>query len=379
MERLRRLNHRYALDGSDPNSWAGLWWCLGLFDRPFQPEQPVFGALRTRPLAAHQRRLEVDRYAARCRPAAGARRIAVVGAGLAGALAGCILADHGHRVTLYDKGRGAGGRMSSRRQPHGRVDYGGRRFRLDCPELAPLRQLWLSDGVIRPLGQDQYAPVGPANALVRHLLADTDARFGQRVTGLRRDGPGWRLHDLTGELLGEAEIVLLALPPAQAAELIESFDPALASCLQQLPMTPAWVVMAALPAAVPCPALPTDTAELAAVELQRSEGGQASILLEATPAWSVANLEASAESIARSLWQCLQREVAGLPQPDQLVAHRWRYARPSGRPFGTRFDIDSSIGLAGDWCEGNDAEAALRSGQALAGRVLAALAQEVGA
>ncbi|RME35909.1 MAG: deoxyribodipyrimidine photolyase [Thermoflexia bacterium] len=39
------LNNRYALDGRDPNSYAGVGWCLGLHDRPF-PERPVFGKVR---------------------------------------------------------------------------------------------------------------------------------------------------------------------------------------------------------------------------------------------------------------------------------------------------------------------------------------------
>jgi deoxyribodipyrimidine photo-lyase len=39
------LNNRYALDGRDPNSYAGVGWCLGLHDRPF-PERPIFGKVR---------------------------------------------------------------------------------------------------------------------------------------------------------------------------------------------------------------------------------------------------------------------------------------------------------------------------------------------
>ena len=38
------LNHRYALDGRDPASYGGLYWCLGLFDRPFRPGRSVLGA-----------------------------------------------------------------------------------------------------------------------------------------------------------------------------------------------------------------------------------------------------------------------------------------------------------------------------------------------
>lgn len=40
------LNNKYALDGRDPNSYAGLGWCLGLHDRPF-PERPIFGKVRS--------------------------------------------------------------------------------------------------------------------------------------------------------------------------------------------------------------------------------------------------------------------------------------------------------------------------------------------
>lgn len=40
------LNDRYALDGQDPNSYAGVLWCLGLHDRPW-PQRPIYGAVRS--------------------------------------------------------------------------------------------------------------------------------------------------------------------------------------------------------------------------------------------------------------------------------------------------------------------------------------------
>lgn len=64
-EKLVDLNHRYALDGRDPASYGGLLWCLGQFDRPFQPEQPVIGTIRPRPTAEHAKRLDVRRFEAR--------------------------------------------------------------------------------------------------------------------------------------------------------------------------------------------------------------------------------------------------------------------------------------------------------------------------
>jgi deoxyribodipyrimidine photo-lyase len=43
---LVHLNNKYALDGRNPNSWTGILWCFGLFDRPWAPERPVLGVVR---------------------------------------------------------------------------------------------------------------------------------------------------------------------------------------------------------------------------------------------------------------------------------------------------------------------------------------------
>jgi deoxyribodipyrimidine photo-lyase len=43
---LVHLNNKYALDGRDPNSYTGILWCFGLFDRPWAPERPVLGQIR---------------------------------------------------------------------------------------------------------------------------------------------------------------------------------------------------------------------------------------------------------------------------------------------------------------------------------------------
>ncbi|HEY6548088.1 MAG TPA: hypothetical protein VI589_09285, partial [Vicinamibacteria bacterium] len=43
---LEHLNNKYALDGRDPNSYTGILWCFGLFDRPWAPERKVLGCLR---------------------------------------------------------------------------------------------------------------------------------------------------------------------------------------------------------------------------------------------------------------------------------------------------------------------------------------------
>jgi deoxyribodipyrimidine photo-lyase len=46
LEIMVELNNKYALDGRDPNSYSGIFWCLGRYDRPWGPERPIFGTVR---------------------------------------------------------------------------------------------------------------------------------------------------------------------------------------------------------------------------------------------------------------------------------------------------------------------------------------------
>lgn len=56
------LNNKYALDGRDPNSYSGIFWCLGRYDRPWGPERPVFGKIRYMSSANTARKVSVRRY-----------------------------------------------------------------------------------------------------------------------------------------------------------------------------------------------------------------------------------------------------------------------------------------------------------------------------
>ncbi|MHC5012048.1 MAG: cryptochrome/DNA photolyase family protein [Planctomycetota bacterium] len=56
------LNDKYAVDGRDPNSYAGICWVLGRYDRPWGPERPVFGKVRYMTSANTKRKLQMSAY-----------------------------------------------------------------------------------------------------------------------------------------------------------------------------------------------------------------------------------------------------------------------------------------------------------------------------
>jgi deoxyribodipyrimidine photo-lyase len=55
------LNNKYALDGRDPNSFAGVAWCFGKHDRPWK-ERPVFGKVRYMNSNGLKRKFNPDLY-----------------------------------------------------------------------------------------------------------------------------------------------------------------------------------------------------------------------------------------------------------------------------------------------------------------------------
>ncbi|MFO0945234.1 MAG: deoxyribodipyrimidine photolyase [Planctomycetota bacterium] len=65
LEVMIELNNKYAVDGRDPNSYSGIFWVLGRYDRPWGPERPIFGKIRYMSSENTARKVRVDAYVAR--------------------------------------------------------------------------------------------------------------------------------------------------------------------------------------------------------------------------------------------------------------------------------------------------------------------------
>ncbi len=68
VEILIELNNKYALDGRNPNSYSGIFWCFGRYDRPWAPIRPIFGAIRYMSSDSTRRKMKIGRYLARYTP-----------------------------------------------------------------------------------------------------------------------------------------------------------------------------------------------------------------------------------------------------------------------------------------------------------------------
>jgi deoxyribodipyrimidine photo-lyase len=56
------LNNKYAVDGRNPNSYSGIFWVLGRYDRPWGPVRPIFGKIRYMSSENTARKVKVNEY-----------------------------------------------------------------------------------------------------------------------------------------------------------------------------------------------------------------------------------------------------------------------------------------------------------------------------
>jgi len=174
-------------------------------------------------------------------------RIAIVGAGAAGLVAGRTLAGQGHEIIVYEKSRGLGGRAATRHTHDCIVDHGAQYLKIP-DDLPAVRRLVLEelprDGLVdigRPVytfDKDNHIEAGDEKqngspkwiyaaglSTLGKRLADTaglEVRRQTRVARLERLSAGYRLYDEEGEALGEADRVLVAAPAPQAVELLRA-------------------------------------------------------------------------------------------------------------------------------------------------------------
>lgn len=399
LARLIDLNHRYALDGNNPNSYGGLLWTLGFADRPFEPERPVLGAVRPRPTEEHAERMDVAAYEKRtAAPARGSReRVAVIGGGIAGSIAARTLADHGLDVQVLDKGRGPGGRMSTRREGELRFDHGAQYVTARTELLTRLSESWVRDGVaakwearFATIENDgvRAAPDKPRlvgvpgmNEIVRHLQEGVTVSFGRRVERIGRRSPGsWSLEFEDGDGADRFDRVVVALPSTQTAELLREPAPAFAQRAADAAVHPCWTLMIAFDGALPVDydgAFVRTDSPIGWLAREGSKPGrpdaaQNAWTVQAGPEWSKANLEMDREQAADELASALRELVGGeLPGIVHCAAHRWRYAMVTeAAGEACLFDPDRSLSVCGDWLLGGRIEAAFTSGAAAAGRLL---------
>lgn len=336
-------------------------------------------------------------------------KIAIIGAGLAGASLANLLHNAGINCTVIEKSKGRGGRMNTKRLEWGHCDMGAQYFTARDPQFKSVVEDWLASGITAhwdftphaindgrlitsPDETQRFVGTPDMNSVVKLLLQDQTLLLNTRVAQITKDSGKWYLWDNNLDLIGVFDWVVSTLPAEQARELFHNQN----EILSQIPdnvHASCWAVSIATRGKVakdvegvfseePFSWLSRQSArpERSIPDLNEgSEGDERS----ADDIWNMhfsteftkRNLHAKPAELQLQAFEFLQSLLVKSGKTKQLeyvegYSHYWRYARLSNA-YQIQIDQDGisdiifepeqQVAVIGDWTQGGKIQGAYLS------------------
>ena len=160
--------------------------------------------------------------------------VAIIGAGLAGLMAGRRLVDSGLSVDIFESALAVGGRIMTHSVGQGRADSGAQFFTVREPEFATIVARWLRDGVVfewtrgwsggslgGPIvdGYPRYAAHDGFTALAEYLAKGLPIYRSCPIESLSVQDGQWVLAGPNPSSMVQARAALLCLPVPEALSI----------------------------------------------------------------------------------------------------------------------------------------------------------------
>ncbi|KAL4579926.1 hypothetical protein LXL04_016097 [Taraxacum kok-saghyz] len=355
-----------------------------------------------------------------------ATKVAVIGAGISGAVCASNLAKNGISVTIFESARGPGGRMSRRREIADDdrelyFDHGAPYFTSTNTDVEEMIRRWEARGLVAEWKQNfgsfdfitkkfvnfekeglkrKYVGIPGMNSICRALCHEPgiESKFGVMVGRLEwlENEESWTLADVNGQDLGKFNGVVASdkstfsqrftkvtgKPPPLDLKMI----PGLADMIEEVPVRPCFALMLAFEnplSSIPLKGFSIDNSQLLSwATCDSSKPGRSTSserwVLRSTEEYAQgiigrAGLQkpsnAALSEIADELFQEFQKTGLDISLPFFKKAHRWGSAFPAistTKDEKCIWDKRKKLAICGDFCVSPDVEGAIASGLAAA-------------
>jgi len=313
-------------------------------------------------------------------------KIAIIGAGVAGATLAQRLTQAGVEVSVYEKSRGTGGRLSSCRLPSSTADLGAPFLKAKSNDFSQwltqqsCLQSWqpqTTDFELQPSITDAlYVGESRLSSLTRQLLKGATLFSSTRVGYIWPEQQGdltqVRLRDEQGESLGVFDAVIVTAPAQQAATLLEAI-PRFAKKAESIQPQASWVNIIETKGSSNTPDLIMSTHPIfyRCVKESSKPGRQAEQsndiwALEACTDWSEEHVNTAPEVVATKLNDAFEQLIPDTEILATYRTHRWLYSRHNRPENEVLWDHSAHIGACGDWLSSGGFEGAWQSANKLA-------------
>ena len=310
--------------------------------------------------------------------------INIVGAGLSGLMAAQSLQAQDHTVTVFDKGRGVGGRLATRRIDDATLDHGAQFFTVRSDEFASHVNEWLTAGVVHEWcrgfqsddGHPRYVGSKGMSGIAKHLASQLDVRLNQLVFSLEVADNNYVVVTDDG-MRHSCDAVILTAPIPQSFSLLFGAGIELPSDMRSIDYDRTLGLLVVLDSAnhnVPSPGgLQNPDSVFSFIGDNAAKGISAThaLTFHANPDWSLAHFDDQVAQIEAQLleaatpWLGSARVISSQPK-------KWRFATPQKSwPESCWKTPEHRIVLAGDAFAGPKMEGAALSGLAGATAIMA--------
>lgn len=321
------------------------------------------------------------------------KKVAIIGAGIAGATLANRLLRAGYHVTLFEKSRGTGGRQSSCRIGKDSVDIGAPWYE---PKTVQFRQ-WLNSrsDVIqwKPQYHDFSEPLQPPSisksksvylstprqsSLTQNMIRGAMLCTSAKIIRLRRAPQGIRLIKEDGDTGFLFDAVFVTTPAAQAVPLL-SICPQFRRVATSATYTSSWVTVISLAekSTIAPDIISGDHPVIYRAVRDSSKPGRNSWshrevwVLEANSEWSKRYSDSNPSTIGQSLIKTFKALVKQPLTISGVKTHQWLYRHhQSATSRNYLWDPESNIGVCSDWLNNTGNEGAWISANALADQLL---------
>jgi predicted NAD/FAD-dependent oxidoreductase len=313
----------------------------------------------------------------------------IVGAGVAGASCAGTLAAAGWDVDVFDKARGAGGRLSTRRMEEGWATLGTPFISAKREPFRSQLRDWVRQGWLEPVRgniwqgranlswaqaqmQNHYKPTIEPSQLVRKLLGTAKLHTQAHVTALR---PRTLVLE-DGRTLDDYDCIICSVPTPQAIPMLDAL-PLLRERLVEVRYRPIWSFLMRWEGGPAVDVIKFDD-HLLNLAVRQTTHGEGLWAVHSSHEFAETYLEASDMEASTRAASALMG-LLGLPWPVEVEAsHLWRHARPVGTAGGFWVgDRENRVALIGDGIAGVGVERAWESGVRLAQALIQAREERV--
>ena len=313
-------------------------------------------------------------------------RIAIIGAGIAGATLANRLTSSGFTVDLYEKSRGTGGRLASTRVGQLSADLGAPYLDGCSTEFERFLNGFVEKGVVETWSTtrsdfdlteqesvDYKIGRGRNSLFTRELLKGASLHTETRIGVVWSDKQGVLIRDDQGELIDYFDAVVVAAPAPQAVPLLET-SPSFAHRAEQAATSANWIALFQFeqrPSRLEgVSVIEGDHPEFYRIIVESDKPGREGVLVrvEMRESWSQSHIDDDREALLKTVEQLLIDWLGESFEPTASKVHRWLYSRTlqSAQLTTPLWDAELSIGACGDWINEPGLEGAWKSANELA-------------